>query len=331
MLLRNCVLTIATVEPVIVQHCHRTSRTLVLGSYFSSLSSIDRWQVRCDSDTLKLSFVEEHGHANVAHRALQSWIYTQRRALTTAATSRDEDDHTQNTKQSSEPHNRRREQLESLGVRPLTSYSDAWDEQYAKLEKYYQLHGHVNLGRTEDAKLYHWVQRQRKLYRQKLPGSLPEERIHRLQKLGLSFDPCQDIWLAKLEELKKYKQEHGDCMVPLEYPTNPTLGIWVDTQRQQFIIHDKGGWTKLTEERKQLLDAIGFVWKAHDAKWQVKFEELQDHVRVNGFGHYPPATSTIGYWLMHQKRMYRKHKEGHKVTLTQERMQKLKSLGFLRD
>lgn len=220
--------------------------------------------------------------------------------------------------------------MESLGVR-LNVYHEVWEKHYAKLETYYQLHGHANLGRMDDAKLYHWIQRQRKLYRHKVPGTLDEQRIHRLQKLGFSFDRYQDVWMAKLEELKKYKDEHGDCMVPLEYPANPSLGIWVDTQRQQFILHEKGELTKLTKERKQLLDDIGFVWKAHEAKWLVKFEELKDHVRLNGFGHYPPATSTIGYWLMHQKRMYRKHQQGHKVTLTKERIQRLKSLGFLRD
>ena len=134
------------------------------------------------------------------------------------------------------------------------------------------------------------------MYRQKVPGSIPEERIDRLRKLGFSFDHFQDVWRAKLDELKKYKEEHGDCMVPLEYPNNPSLGIWVDTQRQQFIIHEKGEGSQLTDERKQLLDDVGFVWKAHDAKWQVKFEELKDHVRVNGFGNYP--SSDIDSWVL---------------------------------
>ena len=35
-----------------------------------------------------------------------------------------------------------------------------------------------------------------------------------------------------IDELKKYKKEHGDCNVPLDYGPNPTLGIWVDSQRK---------------------------------------------------------------------------------------------------
>jgi hypothetical protein len=34
-------------------------------------------------------------------------------------------------------------------------------------------------------------------------------------------------WFANLEELRKYKQLNGDCMVPRVYPPNPGLGYWV--------------------------------------------------------------------------------------------------------
>jgi hypothetical protein len=34
-------------------------------------------------------------------------------------------------------------------------------------------------------------------------------------------------WFAQLEELKKYKQLNGDCMVPHHYLKNPRLGSWV--------------------------------------------------------------------------------------------------------
>ena len=38
-------------------------------------------------------------------------------------------------------------------------------------------------------------------------------------------------WLATLEELKKYKEEHGDCIVPRGYSLNPKLASWVAEQR----------------------------------------------------------------------------------------------------
>lgn len=38
-------------------------------------------------------------------------------------------------------------------------------------------------------------------------------------------------WLASYEELRKYRIEHGDCIVPRGYPLNPRLASWVAEQR----------------------------------------------------------------------------------------------------
>ena len=38
-------------------------------------------------------------------------------------------------------------------------------------------------------------------------------------------------WLATLEQLKEYKREHGDCIVPRGYTLNPRLASWVAEQR----------------------------------------------------------------------------------------------------
>jgi hypothetical protein len=35
------------------------------------------------------------------------------------------------------------------------------------------------------------------------------------------------IWFANLDDLKTYKQLHGDCFVPRYYKENPRLGNWV--------------------------------------------------------------------------------------------------------
>jgi hypothetical protein len=34
-------------------------------------------------------------------------------------------------------------------------------------------------------------------------------------------------WLSRLEELRKYKELNGDCLVPRGYLPNPSLGSWV--------------------------------------------------------------------------------------------------------
>ena len=51
------------------------------------------------------------------------------------------------------------------------------------------------------------------------------------------------------ERLVAYKMKHKDTNVPQRYPG---LGRWVANQRFRK--------KKMTEERKRLLDYIGFVW-----------------------------------------------------------------------
>jgi hypothetical protein len=38
-------------------------------------------------------------------------------------------------------------------------------------------------------------------------------------------------WLASLDKLKKYKEKHGDCIVPRGYSPDPRLASWVAEQR----------------------------------------------------------------------------------------------------
>jgi hypothetical protein len=49
-------------------------------------------------------------------------------------------------------------------------------------------------------------------------------------------------------------------MVPFSYEQDKSLGRWVDTQR---TYHNNN---KLRLDRKELLDEIGFVWKAVAAR-----------------------------------------------------------------
>jgi hypothetical protein len=112
-----------------------------------------------------------------------------------------------------------------------------------------------------------------------------------------------DQWDNMFEKLKEYKQIHRDCLVPKRYKDNPKLGTWVDTQRVQFkklqkILASKGknietaneparlppsdssGVSakplvgRLTEDRIQRLQGLGFVWSLRD-DWQKHYEELE--------------------------------------------------------
>ncbi|CAB9524970.1 helicase (Partial), partial [Seminavis robusta] len=69
------------------------------------------------------------------------------------------------------------------------------------------------------------------------------------------FQKRWDIMFAKLES---YSKKFGDCLVPVRWKQDPSLGKWVSRQR------DGHNAKFLTEERKARLNAIGFVWRCKD-------------------------------------------------------------------
>ena len=73
-------------------------------------------------------------------------------------------------------------------------------------------------------------------------------------------------WNERYNDLVEYKRIHGDCLVPQTYKPNKKLGYWVMQQRRQYRLQCDGKKSSLDgrvgAKRKQLLDDIGFVWRA---------------------------------------------------------------------
>ena len=53
----------------------------------------------------------------------------------------------------------------------------------------------------------------------------------------------------------------GHCIVPQHYAPNRSLGKWVAKQREQYRFYREGKHSFLTEERIDLLKAVGFVFQ----------------------------------------------------------------------
>ena len=68
-------------------------------------------------------------------------------------------------------------------------------------------------------------------------------------------------WEEIYQQLVAYKTDHGDTCVPQHHKEDTHLGNWVITQSKAY--RNK----TIKEERKHLLDSIGFVWDDYDVKW----------------------------------------------------------------
>lgn len=100
-----------------------------------------------------------------------------------------------------------------------------WEERYRELQLFRAEHGHCRVPARykKNLKLGRWVMTQRRQFTmlmQGLPSALTTERMNRLNDIGfvwmLRADPVT-MWNKKFAELKEYKDQFGNCMVPQRY------------------------------------------------------------------------------------------------------------------
>ena len=143
-----------------------------------------------------------------------------------------------------------------------------WERCYAEAALYYEKYGSLNLApkyvSPSGIRLGAWVENQRAYY---LKGELPDDKIRRLEALGMLLEGSNDRrWLRAYEAAARYFQQYGDLNVPYQYvsPEGIRLGYWVVRQRAaykgRFSIEKKTNRKPLSYERKRLLDAIGMNW-----------------------------------------------------------------------
>ncbi|KAL9189802.1 hypothetical protein ACHAXT_009477 [Thalassiosira profunda] len=127
-------------------------------------------------------------------------------------------------------------------------------------------------------------------------------------------------WYEQLEQLRAYEKKHGDCNVP-NHGNDPQLARWVSKQRQKC----KGG--KLSNERKELLDQMGFCWTIN-SEWTERFELLRAYKKKHGHcnvrRHDRVRGIALGHWVGYQRMAL---KEGY-LSLSAERKKRLDELGF---
>jgi hypothetical protein len=141
--------------------------------------------------------------------------------------------------------------LEEVGFEWDARAAD-WERMFAALAAFKQEHGDCRIPQTykPNQSLAKWVNRQRNCYAQ---HKLPTDRIVRLEEVGFEWDPFESDWERMYIALEAYKQKNGDCRVPQKYRPNPQLGQWVSTNRKRR--------DSIPIERRQRLDALGFIWR----------------------------------------------------------------------
>ena len=139
-------------------------------------------------------------------------------------------------------------------------------ERFQELQCYKAKHGHCNVP-TKSGVLGRWVGYQRNQYRYLKDGKrsqITDERVQKLELIGFQWSirglkNGYTSWDERFQELQSYEVKHGNLTVPKR---SGVLGRWVHNQRQQYRLLKEGKPSKITDERVQKLEAIGFQWRS---------------------------------------------------------------------
>ncbi len=287
-----------------------------------------------------VDFKEEHGHLKIPtnyekNPSLYYWIGTQRQTY-------------KNGKLTEE----RIQKLIELGIDleiqksrektkgrtgPSFLSPSEFERCLASLIKYKEEHGDCNVSQREEkdrlGPFCHYMR-----YYQK-QGKLSAEQTKKLSDIGFSFNVIDARWSEKYEEMVAFKEEHGNCVLPLDH----SLYAWTMYQKQAF----KSG--KLAQDRIDLLRKIDFNFDRPSRKsvgealspmatekvdrdeylselWEKSYNELVEYKEKYGNCKIPvnyAANPSLGGWAFAQRMAHKKSK------LSEERVQKLTEIGLL--
>ena len=263
------------------------------------------------------AYEAEHGNVSVPRRYqttrgfnLGRWVQSQRSAKRRGTLSQE-----------------RVDRLVQLGFAWKMVVRTPWDHGFQELQAYKAEHGNVLVPQRHPCglNLGQWVQSQRSAKRR---GTLSQERVDRLDQLGLVWDVVvRTPWDQGVQELQAYEAEHGNVSVSRKHQTTSglNLGQWVMNQRSA-----KRRGT-LSQERVDRLDQLGFVWDVVvRTPWDQGFQELQAYEAEHGNvsvsrKHQTTSGLNLGQWVMNQRSAKRRG------ALSQERVDRLDQLGFVWD
>lgn len=166
------------------------------------------------------------------------------------------------------------------------TFGERWTEMYQRLVKFKEANGHCLVPNRypEDKKLGAWVSAQRRHYKILTSGKkestpMTLERAQKLIDIGFDWstsDPRHVSWDERFEQLRQFKMKYGHVQVPMGWSENSSLSNWVSAQRQDYKLYNKGRPSRLTQDKIDRLDHLGFVWEAQRGGRRRKLEPLSE-------------------------------------------------------
>eukprot|EP00548_Thalassiothrix_antarctica_P006799 CAMPEP_0194138172 /NCGR_PEP_ID=MMETSP0152-20130528/8018_1 /TAXON_ID=1049557 /ORGANISM="Thalassiothrix antarctica, Strain L6-D1" /LENGTH=610 /DNA_ID=CAMNT_0038835543 /DNA_START=104 /DNA_END=1936 /DNA_ORIENTATION=+ len=221
----------------------------------------------------------------------------------------------------------------------------SWDENFNDLQAFKEENSHTNVPHLPKSSLRNWVVLQRDMYVRLKEGrksDLNGERVTKLLQLGFVLQPSSRLTFdERAAEWLEFKTKHGREPLRKKEDTSEkeeSLGAWVAKMRGKYVLLKGGEKTNLTHEQVDKLIARGFKWETGFKKptvlgprksWEERFAELCAYKNENGHVNVPQLYPQLGHWVHRQRQNYRALKLGYRNSLSDEKLAKLKDVGFV--
>ena len=223
--------------------------------------------------------------------------------------------------------------LDAIGMIWDNRQNLRWEEGYAHARTYYLANGDLDVptGHVTEGgfALGQWIGNMRQMKNDaKRRGGLWEERIRRLDEIGMIWRHADFIFDRNCRAAAAYYHRHGNLQMPADYVSEDgvRLGAWLNQLRERR--HGKEGTAPLTEEQIRRLDQMGMTWdKKFDAQWEKAYAEAQKWYAAHGNLEVPTAHVSggirLGRWIFRQREMMESGR------LTPERRARLEAIGMI--
>lgn len=215
--------------------------------------------------------------------------------------------------------------------------SASWDSMYHLAKAYYEKHHNLDIERRyvtpEGYALGSWLNTQKLVRAGKIHGVLTEEKIQKLNAIGMDWQSKYDrAWEKYYSALCKYKYDNGNIDIKANYITEDgiELGAWISNLRTAKNSRRRGYY--LTDERIAILNKLGMIWDKIDFQWEKNYqacvEYYEKHRNLDIPANYITAEGLrVGAWI----RRIRKARDGRLkggARLTKEQIARLDAIGM---
>ena len=215
--------------------------------------------------------------------------------------------------------------------------SASWDSMYKLAKAYYEKHHNLDIERryvTPDGyTLGSWLNTQKLVKAGKIHGILTEERIKKLDAIGINWQSKYDrAWEKYYNALCKYRYDNGNIDIKANYVTEDgiELGAWISNLRTAKNNRRRGYY--LTDEHIAMLNKLGMIWDKIDFQWEKNYQACVEYYEKYRNLDIPASYVTseglrIGTWI----RRIRKARDGRLkggAQLTQGQIARLDAIGM---